>query len=81
MDRLEFVRNQLNFLTENVKDKIKAITDEVAARVTPIPTLSLTTVWYKNIYIYTYNIVKERIYLFLYIYIYKYILTFTIFSL
>lgn len=26
MDRLEFVRNQLNFLTKNVKDKIKAVT-------------------------------------------------------
>ncbi|XP_051771534.1 mitofusin-1 [Ctenopharyngodon idella] len=33
MDRLEFVRNQLNFLTEDIKDKIKAITDEVAAKV------------------------------------------------
>ncbi|KAI7810125.1 putative mitofusin-1-like [Triplophysa rosa] len=33
VDRLEFVRNQLNFLTENVKDKIKAVTDEVAAKV------------------------------------------------
>ncbi|RXN23342.1 mitofusin-1 isoform X1 [Labeo rohita] len=30
MDRLEFVRNQLNFLTEDIKDKIKAITDKVA---------------------------------------------------
>lgn len=34
MDRLEFVRNQLNFLTEDIKDKIKAIADEVAAKVT-----------------------------------------------
>ncbi|KAG1937844.1 mitofusin-1 isoform X2 [Pimephales promelas] len=33
MDRLEFVRNQLNFLTEDIKDKIKAIADEVAAKV------------------------------------------------
>ncbi|XP_016104755.1 mitofusin-1 isoform X2 [Sinocyclocheilus grahami] len=30
MDRLEFVRNQLNFLTEDIKDKIKAITEEMA---------------------------------------------------
>uniref|UniRef100_A0A9J8CEN4 Dynamin-type G domain-containing protein n=1 Tax=Cyprinus carpio carpio TaxID=630221 RepID=A0A9J8CEN4_CYPCA len=30
MDRLEFVRNQLNFLTENIKEKIKTITDKVA---------------------------------------------------
>ncbi|KAA0718983.1 Mitofusin-1 [Triplophysa tibetana] len=30
MDRLEFVRNQLNFQTKNVKDKIKDVTDEVA---------------------------------------------------
>ncbi|KAL2097928.1 hypothetical protein ACEWY4_007135 [Coilia grayii] len=34
MDRLEFVRNQLNALTEDVKDKIKATIDEVAAKVT-----------------------------------------------
>lgn len=34
MDRLEFVRNQLNFLTENIKEKIKAITDKVADKVT-----------------------------------------------
>ncbi|XP_051554371.1 mitofusin-1-like [Myxocyprinus asiaticus] len=33
MDRLEFVQNQLNFLTEDIKDKIKAITDDVAAKV------------------------------------------------
>ncbi|XP_050987145.1 mitofusin-1 [Labeo rohita] len=33
MDRLEFVRNQLNFLTEDIKDKIKAITDKVADKV------------------------------------------------
>ncbi|XP_073705019.1 mitofusin-1 isoform X1 [Garra rufa] len=33
MDRLEFVQNQLNFLTEDIKDKIKAITDEVADKV------------------------------------------------
>lgn len=34
MDRLEFVRNQLNFLTEDIKDKIKAITEEMADKVT-----------------------------------------------
>ncbi|XP_063074908.1 mitofusin-1 [Engraulis encrasicolus] len=34
MDRLEFVRDQLNVLTEDVKEKIKATTDEVAAKVT-----------------------------------------------
>ncbi|XP_048099169.1 mitofusin-1 isoform X1 [Alosa alosa] len=34
MDRLEFVRNQLNVLTEDVKEKIKATADEVAAKVT-----------------------------------------------
>uniref|UniRef100_A0A8C1A607 Dynamin-type G domain-containing protein n=1 Tax=Cyprinus carpio carpio TaxID=630221 RepID=A0A8C1A607_CYPCA len=34
MDRLEFVRNQLNFLTENIKEKIKTITDKVADKVT-----------------------------------------------
>uniref|UniRef100_A0A8C7KZN9 Mitofusin-1-like n=1 Tax=Oncorhynchus kisutch TaxID=8019 RepID=A0A8C7KZN9_ONCKI len=33
-DRLEFVRGQLNRLTENVKEKINTITDEVAAKVT-----------------------------------------------
>uniref|UniRef100_A0A671RJS2 Dynamin-type G domain-containing protein n=1 Tax=Sinocyclocheilus anshuiensis TaxID=1608454 RepID=A0A671RJS2_9TELE len=33
MDRLEFVRNQLNFLTEDIKDKIKAITEEMADKV------------------------------------------------
>ncbi|CAB1325729.1 unnamed protein product, partial [Coregonus sp. 'balchen'] len=33
-DRLEFVRGQLNRLTENVKEKIETITDEVAAKVT-----------------------------------------------
>uniref|UniRef100_A0A8C8CAR4 Dynamin-type G domain-containing protein n=1 Tax=Oncorhynchus tshawytscha TaxID=74940 RepID=A0A8C8CAR4_ONCTS len=32
-DRLEFVRGQLNRLTENVKEKINTITDEVAAKV------------------------------------------------
>ncbi len=34
MDRLEFVQNQLNFLTEDIKDKIKAITEEMADKVT-----------------------------------------------
>ncbi|XP_059358237.1 mitofusin-1 isoform X2 [Carassius carassius] len=33
MDRLEFVQNQLNFLTEDIKDKIKAITEEMADKV------------------------------------------------
>uniref|UniRef100_A0A8C7SP49 Dynamin-type G domain-containing protein n=1 Tax=Oncorhynchus mykiss TaxID=8022 RepID=A0A8C7SP49_ONCMY len=33
-DRLEFVRGQLNRLTENIKEKINTITDEVAAKVT-----------------------------------------------
>nr|XP_021322383.1 mitofusin-1-like isoform X2 [Danio rerio] len=33
MDRLEFVRNQLNFITEDIKDKIKVVSDEVAAKV------------------------------------------------
>uniref|UniRef100_A0A8C7W2Z8 Dynamin-type G domain-containing protein n=1 Tax=Oncorhynchus mykiss TaxID=8022 RepID=A0A8C7W2Z8_ONCMY len=32
-DRLEFVRGQLNRLTENIKEKINTITDEVAAKV------------------------------------------------
>uniref|UniRef100_A0A8C4B1F1 Dynamin-type G domain-containing protein n=1 Tax=Denticeps clupeoides TaxID=299321 RepID=A0A8C4B1F1_9TELE len=32
-DRLEFVRNQINFLSENVKEKIKALSDEVASQV------------------------------------------------
>ncbi|XP_070989446.1 mitofusin-1 isoform X4 [Oncorhynchus clarkii lewisi] len=31
-DRLEFVRGQLNRLTENIKEKINTITDEVAAK-------------------------------------------------
>ncbi|XP_052405197.1 mitofusin-1 isoform X1 [Carassius gibelio] len=33
MDRLEFVQNQLDFLTEDIKDKIKAITEEMADKV------------------------------------------------
>ncbi|KAG9278794.1 mitofusin-1 [Astyanax mexicanus] len=33
MDRLDFVRNQINFLTEETKDKIKVITDDIAAKV------------------------------------------------
>ena len=33
MDRLEFVRNQLNFLTEETKDKIKVIADDVSSKV------------------------------------------------
>ena len=32
-DRLEFVRGQLNRLTENIKEGIKALTEEVAAKV------------------------------------------------
>uniref|UniRef100_A0AAY4BC99 Dynamin-type G domain-containing protein n=1 Tax=Denticeps clupeoides TaxID=299321 RepID=A0AAY4BC99_9TELE len=33
VDRLEFVRNQLNLLTEDVKNKIKDITEQVEAKV------------------------------------------------
>ncbi|XP_065131962.1 mitofusin-1 [Paramisgurnus dabryanus] len=33
IDWLEFVRNQLNFLNEDVKDKIKAVNDEMAVKV------------------------------------------------
>uniref|UniRef100_A0A6Q2XC36 Dynamin-type G domain-containing protein n=1 Tax=Esox lucius TaxID=8010 RepID=A0A6Q2XC36_ESOLU len=33
-DRLEFVRGQLNCLTDNMNEKIKVITEEVAAKVT-----------------------------------------------
>ncbi|XP_030629987.1 mitofusin-1 [Chanos chanos] len=33
MDRLEFVRNQLNFLSEDIKDKIRAFADKVSAQV------------------------------------------------
>ncbi|XP_042313857.1 mitofusin-1 isoform X2 [Sceloporus undulatus] len=32
-DRLEFVRNQLNLLTEDIKNKIKEVTEEVANKV------------------------------------------------
>lgn len=32
-DRLEFVRNQLNLLTDDVKKKIKEVTEEVANKV------------------------------------------------
>lgn len=35
MDRLEFVKNQLNLLIEDVKIKIKAISENVAVKVTP----------------------------------------------
>ncbi|XP_064195175.1 mitofusin-1b isoform X2 [Anguilla rostrata] len=33
MDRLDFIRNQLNLLTEDIKRRIKAVTEEVAAKV------------------------------------------------
>lgn len=33
MDRLEFVKNQLNLLIEDIKIKIKAISENVAAKV------------------------------------------------
>ncbi|KAJ8356858.1 hypothetical protein SKAU_G00196520 [Synaphobranchus kaupii] len=33
VDRLDFIRNQLNLLTEDIKSKIKTITEEVAAKV------------------------------------------------
>lgn len=32
-DRLDFVRNQLNLLTDEVKKKIKDVTEEVANKV------------------------------------------------
>lgn len=32
-DRLEFVRNQLNLLTDEIKKKIKEVTEEVAEKV------------------------------------------------
>lgn len=32
-DRLEFVRNQLNLLTDDIKKKIKTVTEEVANKV------------------------------------------------
>lgn len=34
MDRLEFVRNQLNLLIEEIKKKIKAISEDVEYKVT-----------------------------------------------
>lgn len=34
MDRLEFVKNQLNLLIADVKVKIKAISEDVASKVT-----------------------------------------------
>lgn len=34
MDRLEFVKNQLNLLIEEIKKKIKAISEEVESKVT-----------------------------------------------
>lgn len=33
MDRLEFVKNQLNLLIDEIKKKIKAISEEVATKV------------------------------------------------
>lgn len=33
MDRLEFVKNQLSLLIEDIKMKIKAITEEVESKV------------------------------------------------
>lgn len=33
MDRLEFVKNQLNLLIADIKMKIKAISDDVASKV------------------------------------------------
>lgn len=33
MDRLEFVKNQLNLLIEDIKVKIKAISENVATKV------------------------------------------------
>uniref|UniRef100_A0A4W5RG50 Dynamin-type G domain-containing protein n=1 Tax=Hucho hucho TaxID=62062 RepID=A0A4W5RG50_9TELE len=46
-DRLEFVRGQLNRLTENVKEKINTITDEVAAKVSRSPIrLLITRAWF-----------------------------------
>lgn len=35
IDRLEFVRNQLNLLTEDIKKKIKAVTEQVESKVKP----------------------------------------------
>lgn len=32
-DRLDFVRNQLNVLTEDTKEKIKRVTEEVESKV------------------------------------------------
>lgn len=32
-DRLDFVRNQLNILTEDTKEKIKRVTEEVESKV------------------------------------------------
>ena len=37
MDRLEFVKNQLNLLIQDIKMKIKTITEEVEAKVTDPP--------------------------------------------
>lgn len=33
MDRLEFVKNQLNLLIDDIKKKIKAISEDVEAKV------------------------------------------------
>lgn len=33
MDRLEFVRNQLNLLIDDIKKKIKSISEDVASKV------------------------------------------------
>lgn len=37
MDRLEFVKNQLNLLIADIKVKIKAISEDVASKVTDQP--------------------------------------------
>lgn len=34
MDRLEFVKNQLNLLIDEIKKKIKAISEDVESKVT-----------------------------------------------
>lgn len=34
MDRLEFVKNQLNLLVDEIKKKIKAISEDVESKVT-----------------------------------------------
>ncbi len=67
-DRLDFVRGQINRLTDNVKERIRTLTDDVAAKVTEVHTHQLThissqfiTVYLPQVHVCTFRVITQSV--------------------